>query len=246
VLRYYPTIDAAELRWVLVDAAPGILPEIGPELAGYAVQRLRRRGIDVKLSTRLDSAEGGLMRLSDGDEFPADTLVWTTGVKAETIAARSGFPVDKQGRVLTDEFLRVQGTPNAWAAGDCAAVPDVVTGGTAPQTGQYGLREARRFADNLIRVFRGREPAAFRYRNRGQMVSLGRYRGVAKAFRFKVRGFPAWALARSYHLLQMPTVGRKSRIAADWTVGLFFPRDITQLGSLQQPREPFRRAAGER
>ena len=245
VLRYYRTIDPGELRWVLVDAAPAILPEIGSELAEYAVARLERRGIEVKLATRLDSADRGLMRLSDGDEFLADTLVWTTGVKAETVAARSGFPVDKQGRVLTDEFLRVQGVENAWAAGDCASVPDVVTGGTAPQTGQYGLREARRFADNLVRVFRGREPVAFRYRNRGQMVSLGTYRGVAKVFGFRVRGFPAWALARSYHLLQMPTVGRKSRIVADWTVGLFFPRDITQLGSLQHPREPFRRAAGD-
>jgi NADH:quinone reductase (non-electrogenic) len=245
VLRYYPTIDAAELRWVLVDAAPTILPEIGPELAAYAVHRLRRRGIEVKLATRLESAQGGVMRLSDGDQFPADTLVWTTGVKAETIASRSGFPVDSQGRVLTDEFLRVKGVEDAWAAGDCAAVPDLITGGVAPPTGQYGLREARRFADNLVRVFRGRDPVEFRYRNRGQMVSLGRYGGVAKAFRFRVRGFPAWVLARSYHLLQMPTVGRKSRIMADWTVGLFFPRDITQLGSLQHPREPFRRASGE-
>ena len=115
----------------------------------------------------------------------------------------------------------------------------------APPTGQYGLREARSFADNLLRVVEGRDPKAFRYRNRGQVVSLGMYRGVATAFRFQLRGFPAWALARSYHLLQMPTVGRKARIAADWTVGLFFPRDITQLGSLQHPREPFRRAAGD-
>jgi NADH dehydrogenase len=91
----------------------------------------------------------------------------------------------------------------------------------------------------------GKEPREFRYHNRGQMVSLGRYRGVAKAFRFKLRGLPAWVLHRSYHLWEMPTVGRKVRIVADWTVGLFFPRDITQLGSLQHPREPFRRAAGE-
>src|SRR5207237_2766155 len=145
------------------EAAPGILPEIGAELAAYAVRRLRQRGIDVKVETRLDAAEGGRMRLSDGDSFPADTLVWTTGVKAETIAARSGFPVDPQGRVVTDEFLRVKGVENAWAAGDCAAVPDLVTGGICPPTAQYGLREARRLSDNLVRTLGGEEPKEFRY-----------------------------------------------------------------------------------
>jgi NADH dehydrogenase len=245
VLRYYPTIDVRETRWILVEAAPSILPEIGADLAAYAIRRLEQRDIEVRLSTRLDSAEGGLMRLSDGDEFPADTLVWTTGVKAETIAARSGFPVDEMGRALTDEFLRVKGLDGAWAAGDCAAVPDLVTGRMCPPTAQYALRQARRLADNLVDVMNGKEPKEFRYHNRGQMVSLGRYRGVAKAFRFKLRGLPAWVLHRSYHLWEMPTFGRKVRIVADWTVGLFFPRDITQLGSLQHPREPFRRAAGE-
>jgi NADH:ubiquinone reductase (H+-translocating) len=244
-LRYYHTIDVRETRWLLVEAAPSILPEIGADLAAYAIRRLEQRDIEVRLSTRLDSAEGGIMRLSDGDQFPADTLVWTTGVKAETIAARSGFPVDDMGRALTDEFLRVKGLDDAWAAGDCAAVPDLVTGKMCPPTAQYALRQARRLADNLAGVMNGKEPKEFRYHNRGQMVSLGRYRGVAKAFRFKLRGLPAWVLHRSYHLWEMPTVGRKVRIVADWTVGLFFPRDITQLGSLQHPREPFRRAAGE-
>jgi len=177
--------------------------------------------------------------------LPADTLVWTTGVKAETLAARAGFPIDRGGRVETDEFLRVKGIDGAWAAGDCAAVPDLVTGGVCPPTAQYALRQARRLGDNLVREMRGQPLREFRYRNRGQMVSLGRYRGVAKAFRFRLRGLPAWVLHRSYHLLQMPTAGRKSRIMADWTVGLLFPRDITQLGSLQHPREPFKRAAGE-
>jgi NADH:ubiquinone reductase (H+-translocating) len=246
VLRYYPTIDPGELRWVLVEAAPSILPEIGSELARYAVRRMERRGIEVKLQTRLDSAEGGVMRLSDGESFPADTLVWTTGVKPEPLAAYSGFAVDDTGRVIADEYLRVKDADGAWAVGDCAAVPDVVTGGVSPPTAQYGLREARKLAQNLVRALDGKPLRTFRYRNRGQMVSLGRYRGVARAFRFQLRGFTAWALHRSYHLLQMPTAGRKSRIVTDWTVGMFFPRDITQLGSLQAPREPFERAAGER
>jgi NADH:ubiquinone reductase (H+-translocating) len=245
VMRYYPRLREDEMRWILVDAAPAILPEIGRDLAEYAVARLRRRGIEVRLGTRLESAEGGLMRLSDGDELAADTLVWTTGVKAESLASRSGFPVDQQGRVLTDEFLRVRDAEGVWAAGDCAAVPDLTTGGVCPPTAQHALRQARRLAENVERSLAGRSPRAFRYHNRGQMVSLGRYRGVAKAFRFRLRGFPAWALHRTYHLLMMPTFARKSRIVADWTVGLFFPRDVSQLGSLQHPREPFRRAADD-
>jgi NADH dehydrogenase len=132
-----------------------------------------------------------------------------------------------------------------WACGDCAAVPDVRRGGVNPPTAQHALFQSRRLAKNLRRVLRGRAPRVYRHRNLGQIASLGLYRGVASPLGIRVRGFPAWFLHRTYHLLRMPTTSRKVRIVFDWTVGLFFPRDIVQLGSLQHPREPFRRAAGE-
>jgi NADH dehydrogenase len=243
-LRFYPMLRQEDMRWAMVEAAPRILTEIGERLSAYAKRRLEQRGIAVYVDTRLESAEGGVIRLSNGEEFAADTLVWTTGVKAESLARDSGLPVDEAGRLVTDGFLRVDGVEGMWACGDCAAVPDSRAGGISPPTAQHALFQSRRLAKNLLRTLRGREPKPFRHRNLGQIASLGLYRGVANPLGIRVRGFPAWFLHRTYHLLRMPTTSRKVRIVFDWTVGLFFTRDIVQLGSLQHPREPFRRAAG--
>jgi NADH:ubiquinone reductase (H+-translocating) len=242
--KYYPQLRREDMRWVLVEATGTILPEIGPDLASYVRRHLEERGIAVMLETRLESAEGGVMKLSIGESFAADTLVWTAGVKPEPVAEQSGFPVDERGRVVVDEYLRVRGIEGAWAAGDNAAVPDLLTGGTAPPTAQHALREARRLGRNIAATLTGGPLEPFRHRNLGQLASLGRFKGAAKVLGVRVTGFPAWWLHRSYHILMMPTLSRKSRIVADWTVGLLFPRDIAQLGSIHNPREPFERAAG--
>jgi NADH dehydrogenase len=242
--RYYRTVRREDMRWVLVEATPRILPEIDPGLADYALQRLRRRDIEVHLGTRLESAEGGVMRLSNGRSFPADTLVWTTGVRAPPLVAGLGFPVDERGRVLADEYLRVRGVDGAWTAGDCAAVPDLTLGGICPPTAQHALRQARRLGSNLAASIQGRPLQPFRYRQLGSLVSLGRYKGVARIPGMRLRGFPAWFLHRTYHVARIPTFNRKVRVVIDWTVALFFRRDVVQLGSLQHPREPFSRAVG--
>jgi len=130
--RSYRTLDVSEMRWILVEAAGRILPELALDLAEYAQARLRERGVEVLLETRLGSAEGGTIRLSDGQAFSADTLVWTAGVKPSPLALTSGLPLDDHGRVIVDRYLRVAGVPDAWAAGDLAAVPDLTTGGLAP------------------------------------------------------------------------------------------------------------------
>ena len=244
-LASYPGLRPSEMRWVLVEAAGAILPELGRDLAGYARARLEERGIEVLLGTRLESAEDGLLHLSDGQVFRADTLVWTAGVKPSPLGRRSGFPIDDAGRVRTDRYLRVEGTPDAWAAGDAAAVSDVTTGGLASPTAQHGMRQGTRLGRNLTAVLAGERPEPFAYESIGSVCSLGRYKGVAEIFGLRLRGFPAWFAHRSYHLLAMPTFTRKVKIAADWTVALLFPRDLAQLGSLQHPREPFERAADE-
>jgi NADH:ubiquinone reductase (H+-translocating) len=243
--RYYRSVRREHMRWVLVEAAPSILPEIGEELAGYAIERLRKRDIELHLATRLDSAEGGRMVLSDGTTFEADTLVWTTGVRAAPVAERLGFPTGDRGRLVVDATLRIESTGDAWAAGDCAEVPDLVGGGLCPPTAQHALRQARRLAKNLILALDGKEPKAFRYHQLGSLVSLGKHKGVARVLGTKVRGFPAWFLHRTYHALLVPTINRRARILADWTLALFFRRDVVQLGSLQRPREAFARAAGD-
>jgi NADH dehydrogenase len=242
-IDYYPNLHADDMRWVLVEAASRILPELSADLADYVRSRLRSRGIEVMVNTTLESAEGGVMRLSNGMCFPADTLVWTAGVKPEPLAAHSGFPVDERGRVVVDEYMRVRGVEDAWAAGDNAAVPDLSTGGVSPPTAQHALRQARRLGKNVIASIQGGKVEPFRWRNLGQLASLGRYKGAALVLGVKVRGFPAWFLHRSYHLLMMPTLNRKVRIIMDWTVGLLFPRDVAQLGSIHRPRDAFERAA---
>ncbi|MEO8423002.1 MAG: NAD(P)/FAD-dependent oxidoreductase [Actinomycetota bacterium] len=242
-MRNYRTLRPREMRWILVEAAGRILPELPDDLAAYAQVRLEERNIEVLLSTRLDSAEGGTITLSDGQAFAADTLVWTAGVKPSPLAGLGAFPVDEGGRIVVDDHLRVVGVPDAWAAGDIAAVPDRTTGGLAPPTAQHAMREGRRLGRNLTATLLGGELAPFVWRNVGGVCSLGRYKGVANVFGIKVKGFLGWFLHRSYHLWAMPTIGRRVRIAIDWTIALLFPRDITQFGSFEDPRAPFRRAA---
>jgi NADH:quinone reductase (non-electrogenic) len=241
----YPALRAEDMRWLLVDVAPKILPELGPELAAYAVERLAERRIEVVVQTRLESYEDRIVRLSDGRTFAADTLVWTAGVRPSSLARSAGLPVDEAGRVRVDEHLRVEGTEDVWAAGDAAAVPDRTTGGIMPPTAQHGMRQGRRLAGNLTAWIEGGRLEPFVHRNIGAVCSLGRYKGIAVIWGVKLKGFPAWFAHRSYHLYAMPTLTRKAKIAADWTVALLFPRDLAQLGSLEHPREPFERAAGD-
>ena len=244
-IENYPDLDASEMRWVLVDAAERILPELPEGLASYAQDLLRRRGITVKLATRLEAAEGGVIRLSDGETFPAETLVWTAGVKPSPLARESGLPVDDQGRLVVDRSLRVEGVEDVWGAGDAAAVPDETTGGLSPPTAQHGLRQGKRVAANIQAALAGDPLQPFIYANIGGVCSLGRYKGVAIVKGLKFKGFLGWFLHRSYHLLAMPTWTRRVKIAMDWTVALLFPRDLAQLGSLGRPRDPFERASDD-
>jgi NADH dehydrogenase len=241
-----PTVERRDQRWIMIEAAPRILPELDPDLAGYAADRLRERDIEIRTSTRLDRIDDNdVVHLSDGDAFWAETLVWTAGVRASPLAATAGFPVDERGRVRVDPALRVVGVDSAWAAGDVAAVPDDhANQGTSPPTAQHALRQARVLADNVAASLQGGRLRRFSYENKGMLCSLGHYRGVANPFGIRVKGFPAWFLHRTYHLLYMPSFARKARIALDWTIALLFPRDLAQLGSLEHPRDAFRRAAG--
>jgi NADH dehydrogenase len=235
-----------EMRWVMVEATDRILPELDARLAGYAADRLRDRGIEVRTGTRLDAIEDGVVRLSDGSSIAAETVVWTAGVRPSPLPSESGLPVDERGRVRVDRALRVEGLEGIWAAGDVAAVPDADDPtGLSPPTAQHALRQAKRLAANIAAELDGRPAEPFRYRNKGMLCSLGHFQGVADPLGIRIRGFPAWFLHRTYHLLYMPTLARKVRIALDWTVALLFPRDLAQLGSVEHPRDAFRRSTAE-
>ncbi|MEE6288535.1 NAD(P)/FAD-dependent oxidoreductase [Georgenia sp. MJ173] len=248
--KQFDSISREDMRFVLVEGAGRILPEVGEELGGYALEQLRARGVEIRLNTFLESCIDGDIKLSDGEEFQADTLVWTAGVKAHPILGNSDLPLDERGRVRTNAALQVAGddgaVDGAWAAGDCAAVPDLtsdVPGATCGPTAQHAVRQGRQMAANLALAVRDQPPVNYVHENVGTVASLGLGKGVANVGGFKLRGPVAWFMHRTYHMWAMPTFNRKVRIVLDWTTALFFRRELVALGSLQSPRASFVAAA---
>src|SRR3954454_23572058 len=231
-IPFYPSLRHAPQRWVLVDAAPKILPEIPTRLGEYAAQQLAKRGIEIHVGTTLESVDAEAAVLSDGTRIPTATLVWTAGVSANPVLAQLGLALDDRHRVRVDDTLRVEGHENIWALGDCAGVPNAATPGLPdPPTSQHALRQARRLAKNLTGT-----PQPYRYRSLGQVATLGRYKGIAAVLGLRLTGFLGWFVTRTYHLYQLPLLSRKLRVVTDWTVSLLFRRDIAELGMLGHPR----------
>ena len=245
--RWYPSIDPGDMRWLMVEATDRILPEVGPEMGRWTAEALRRRGIEVRLKTLLKSAEGRHIVLSDGEEFSAGTLVWTAGVKPHPVLRESDLPLDDKGRLKATAELVVDGVDGVYAAGDNAAVPDLTGTGeyTAPNA-QHAVRQSRRLGDNIVADLRGEPRKPYVHAYVGSVASLGLRKGVANVYGMKLRGFPAWFVHRTYHLSRMPTVNRKFRITLDWTLAIFFRREIVSLGELEWPRQEFELAAGRR
>ncbi|MER6481397.1 NAD(P)/FAD-dependent oxidoreductase [Streptomyces filamentosus] len=244
--RYYHNIKPEDLRWVLVEAAGRILPEVGDEMGRYAIRELRGRNVDVRLDTRLDSCEDRVAVLSDGTRLPTRTVVWTAGVKPAPVLAATDLPLDARGRIRCTAHLAVEGTPHAWAAGDAAAVPDVTAaepGTPCAPNAQHAVRQAKVLAENLAASLRGRPLKEYAHAYAGSVASLGLHKGVAHVYGRKLKGYPAWLMHRAYHLSRMPTANRKARVLAEWTLSGLFKREIVSLGSLEHPRAEFELAA---
>jgi NADH dehydrogenase len=237
------------MKWTLVDASDRIMPEVSVALGSYTADRLAERDIDVRLNTRLESMIDGHIVLSDGDEFDAETVVWTAGVKANPMLEDTDLPLDSHGRLACTPKLVVKGAEGVFAAGDCTAVPDLSKIKTDPDallgpSAQHAVRQAKVLAANIIATVNGGELHDYEHKYVGSVASLGLYRGVAELYGIKVRGMLAWFLHRTYHVSRMPTFNRKVRVLADWTAALFFRREVVALGQLQSPRTVFRDAAG--
>jgi NADH dehydrogenase len=231
-LRYYPRLRPTRRRWVLVDAAPRILPEIPPPLGDYAAAELRSREVEIHVETTLESVSADEAVLGDGTRIPTNTLVWTAGVAPNPLLRQWSLPLDERGRVEADELLRVRGHEHVWALGDCTRVPNTRSDRPDPPTCQHALRQARRLARNL-----SGPPEPYGYRMLGQVATLGRHKGIAEVLGLRLRGFPGWWVTRTYHLYQLPLAQRKLRVVVDWTVSLFFRRDIVELGRLGHPEK---------
>jgi NADH dehydrogenase len=235
----YPRSRLHGLRFLLVEARDRVMPEISADLAAAATGELRRRGIEVLTNTTVQRVGETSVELSTGEVVPTRTVAWTAGVKPHPVVTRLGLPLDDGGRIRTDRYCQVEGFTDVWAIGDAAAIPDPARPGQpSPPTAQHALREATTVARNLAAAIGESGQArkhAFTYKTLGVFVDMGRHQAVAETLGIKWRGFPAWFLARSYHLAMMPGSKRRLRLVTDWTVGLLFGRDASELGQLGHP-----------
>ncbi|MFI7137720.1 NAD(P)/FAD-dependent oxidoreductase [Streptomyces massasporeus] len=245
--RYYHNVQPEDMKWILVEASDRILPEVGEEMGRYTVTELRRRNIDVRLETRLESCADRVAVLSDGARFPTRTVVWTAGVKPHPVLAATDLPRNGRGRLTCTPELSVDGTTHAWAAGDAAAVPDVTAeeqGRECAPNAQHAVRQAKVLADNIVHSLRGEPLETYEHAYVGSVASLGLHKGVAHVYGRKLKGYPAWFMHRAYHLSRVPTFNRKARVLAEWALAGLFKREIVSLGSLEHPRAEFELAAG--
>jgi NADH dehydrogenase len=245
-LRYYPELSREDMHWVLVEATQRVLPEVDRDMGAYTVQQLLKRGLDIRLDTRLESCVDGVVKLSDGDSFEADTIVWTAGVKPSPMLNQTDLPRDDRGRITCLPTLQVVDAAGsvvdgAWSAGDCAAVPDLTgpPGALCSPSAQHAVRQAKVMADNIARVLHGRAPADYKHKHAGSVASLGLHKGVAQIYGVKLTGLAAWFMHRTYHMSRIPSFNRKVRVVVDWTLALFLKREVVSLGQLHHPREEF-------
>lgn len=248
-IKDYPELRAEHMRWMLIEASDRILPEVGEVLGEYTVRELRRRGLDVRLNTLMESCEDGVVKLSDGAILSADTIVWTAGVKPHPLVENTDLPRDGKGRLTCLPTLQIvdgeRVVEGAWSAGDSAAVPDLTAepGVMCAPNAQHAVRQAKTLAANIVASLRGTPLHEYRHSYAGSVASLGLHKGVAQIYGVKLRGWPAWFAHRTYHMTRIPTLNRKVRVVADWTLALFLKREAVALGQLHQPRESFERVA---
>lgn len=244
-LRYYPELTPEDMRWVLVEATQRVLPEVDRDMGAYTVQQLLKRKMDIRLDTRLESCVDGVVKLSDGDSFPADTIVWTAGVKPSPMLDQTDLPRDERRRVTCLPTLQVvdgdRVVEGAWSAGDCSAVPDLTgpPGAFCSPSAQHAVRQASQLADNIRAVIRGKAPVPYKHKHAGSVASLGLHKGVAQVYGIKMTGLPAWLMHRTYHMSRIPSFNRKIRVVVDWSLAFLLRREVVALGQLHDPREEF-------
>jgi NADH dehydrogenase len=252
MMHSYPRIDADCVRVVLVHSGQHLLPEISESLGIYCEDNLRARGVELILNTRVAAVTARRAKLNDGREIESHTVVCTIGNAPHplltSLCQRHNLGCEK-GRIITDSHLRVLGQPRLWAAGDCAAVP--MWSGDAPSpdrtstlsayeartfcppTAQFATRQAQVAAKNIASVLRN--PAAaltpFKFTGLGELAAIGHHAAVAEIMGMKFSGFIAWWMWRTIYLMKLPGLERKVRVALDWTLDLFFPRDIALFQS---------------
>ncbi|MFF2277245.1 NAD(P)/FAD-dependent oxidoreductase [Agromyces sp. NPDC058126] len=247
LLEYYPQLSFDETHFHLIEAMGRIMPEVSLETSHWVIKHLAQRGAEIHLDTQLTSAQDGKIELSTGESFESDLIVWTAGVMANPAIVRtSDLPVEERGRIKTRADLRVGDdedfVPDAWAAGDISAVPDLSGGGVGGYcvpNAQHAVRQGKLLAKNIVAVLRGEEPKQYFHKNLGAVAGLGIGSGVFQSGKLAIKGLLAWFAHRGYHGLAMPSWERKFRVFWGWWNNFWLRRDIVAIEAVQTPRAQF-------
>ena len=247
-LKFYPNIRPDEIRTILIQHGPRILPELPEHLATYAAEQLRRRGINIHLNTGVTAATAAGVETGSGPPIDAETIIAAIGNAPSPLM--QSLPVTiEHGRIVVDRHMRVCGQEDVWALGDDAHIPLGDPNGAnvayAPPLAQFAYREAKVLARNIVAHRENRPLAAFEYRSLGTMAALGGRRGVADILGVRISGFPAWVAWRLFYLGLLPGIATRVRVAADWLLDLLVSRSIAEVRAVQPGSRPVRFLAGD-
>jgi NADH dehydrogenase len=228
--REFPNLKPDDITITVVEEGPRILLALDEDLAQYAHDQLRARGVKIYLNNSIAEIGHDYAVLTTGERLATHSVIWCAGIAPHPFITAMSLPKDEKGYLLTQNDLRVPHFENVWAIGDCA-VNRNEDGTVQPPTAQHAIQQGEHAAINLMRRLRGEATLPCNIRSKGSLAALGCRTGVAKVFGVKLSGFPAWFLWRTVYLMRMPGLGRKLRVALDWTIGLFFKQDLVQLAS---------------
>jgi len=246
--KHYPTIRKEDVRVVVIEALPMILPGFNEKLAGFAKEKMTDKKIDIRLKTAITSFDGNEVttKLVQNPKDPIDepiidvirtkTLIWTAGVTPVNTIKRSMFKTDN-GKVITNDYLEVQDFPGVFAIGDCALFLNPETQRPFPPTAQIAEAQAKTAAKNLEALIKNSQKEKFVYRSKGQMAIIGKRSGIATFLGMNISGFWAWLIWRNVYLSKIPTLDKKIRVLLDWVIDLFFDRDISRLKLMKRKTE---------
>jgi len=234
-IKFYPNLREDMLRVVVVHSGDVILPELSESLGRYAQNRLRRRGVEIRLKTAVTGYDGKNLTLNDGTKISTRLVVWTAGITPSPLLSRLPCALQR-GHIVANACLQVPDWPGVWTLGDCASVPDPLNPGKFyPPTAQHAIRQAAVLANNIVAGMRGQPLQPFRFKTLGMLAAIGRHAGVAEIFGMKFSGIVAWWLWRAIYLSKLPGLQNKVRVSLDWALDLVFSKDIVELPTLRSP-----------
>ena len=238
--EHYHNINSNNIRVKLVHSSVRLLPEMSEELAEFALERLRKSGIEIILNQRVIGATPNTVSLKDGTIIPTKTIIWSGGVAPSSLLTSISCEHDnKSGRIIVDKYLELANYKGVYALGDCAYITDPKSGNPYPPTAQHAIREGAIVANNIIASIEGRleNRKIFDYKTKGMMASIGKRTGIGNLLGIEVQGLLAWLIWRGYYLVHLPTLQKKIRVLADWILDIFFKRDVTMLKTFIEEEE---------